>query len=100
MLLFDVADASFSGVRSRRRPHGDAKTARFLEKQSAAARRRAEAGRPTTATALNSISPFPSKTSFSDQLVTLIGAGHDTSAYFLCYACFEKMARHLTYKKH
>jgi len=24
-----------------------------------------------------------------DQLVTLIGAGHDTSAYFLCYACFE-----------
>ena len=28
-----------------------------------------------------------------DQLVTLIGAGHDTSAYFLCYACFE-LARH------
>ena len=40
-----------------------------------------------------SVDPSFSDEDVLDQLVTLIGAGHDTSAYFLCYACFE-LARH------
>ena len=35
------------------------------------------------------VDPSFSDADVLDQLVTLIGAGHDTSAYFLCYACFE-----------
>ena len=34
-----------------------------------------------------------------DQLVTLIGAGHDTSAYFLCYALLGWLANTLTSRK-
>ena len=36
-----------------------------------------------------SVDPTFTNEDVLDQLVTLIGAGHDTSAYFLCYACFE-----------
>ena len=95
-MLFDLpmSETLFGRVRKLRRMR-DSLRSKVL--RPVVERRRALAERPDDClTALiqhqSIVSTFTDE-HVLDQLVTLIGAGHDTSAYFLCYACFE-LARH------